>query len=121
MNQFEAQEEIQKLTDELNHHNHLYYVKAQPVISDYEFDQMLKRLQTLENEFPTLASPNSPTKRVGGDLTKNFATVKHKYPMLSLDNSYSKDDIIEWENRLRRTLGICLRIEIRWRCHRYYL
>lgn len=102
MNQFEAQEEIQKLTDELNHHNHLYYVKAQPVISDYEFDQMLKRLQQLENEFPALASPNSPTKRVGGDLTKNFATVKHKYPMLSLDNSYSKDDIIEWENRLKK-------------------
>jgi DNA ligase (NAD+) len=102
MNQFEAQEAIQKLTDELNHHNHLYYVKAQPVISDYDFDQLLKKLQQLENEFPTLASPNSPTKRVGGDITKNFKTVKHKYPMLSLDNSYSKDDIIDWENRLKK-------------------
>lgn len=102
MNEQEAKKEIEKLTEELNHHNYLYYVKAQPVISDYDFDQMLVQLKKLEEQYPQLASPNSPTKRVGGDITKNFPTVKHKYPMLSLENSYSIEDIKDWETRLKK-------------------
>lgn len=102
MNENEAQKEIAKLVEDLNHHNYLYYVKAQPVISDYEFDQLLEKLKKLEQDFPQLASPNSPTKRVGGDITKNFPTVKHKYPMLSLENSYSIEDITDWEKRLKK-------------------
>ncbi|HYG52013.1 MAG TPA: NAD-dependent DNA ligase LigA, partial [Flavobacteriales bacterium] len=102
MTEAEAQKEIEKLTDELNHHNHLYYVKAQPVISDYDFDQLLEKLKKLEEQFPKFASPNSPTKRVGGDITKIFPTVKHKYPMLSLSNSYSTEDIVDWETRLKK-------------------
>lgn len=102
MNEEKAKHEIERLTKELNHHNHLYYVLAQPEISDYEFDQLLKQLQEIEKQFPQFASENSPTKRVGGDITKNFKTIKHKYPMLSLDNSYSQEDIIEWEKRLKK-------------------
>lgn len=102
MNEEQAKEQIEQLTQELNHHNHLYYVKAQPVISDYEFDMLLEQLKKLEADFPQYASPNSPSKRVGGDITKNFPTVKHKYPMLSLENSYSIEDIADWEKRLKK-------------------
>lgn len=102
MTQEEAKSRIEQLSLELNHHNHLYYVKAQPVISDFEFDQLLNELKKLEERFPSLVSSNSPTKRVGGDITKNFPTIKHKYPMLSLDNSYSQEDIIDWETRLKK-------------------
>ncbi len=106
MNPIKPKEEIDRLTDELNRHNYLYYVSAKPVISDQTFDEMLKKLEILEKEFPEYASPNSPTKRVGGDLTKNFPSVKHKYPMLSLDNSYSREEIAEWENRLKKLIDV---------------
>ena len=90
MNQNEAFEEIKRLSEELNRHNHLYYVESQPEISDYDFDMLLEKLQSLENHFPELASEHSPTKRVGGDITKKFESVKHRYPMMSLSNTYSK-------------------------------
>jgi DNA ligase (NAD+) len=104
MNPQEAQQRIAFLTDELNRHNHLYYVESNPVISDYEFDQLLLELQELETQFPDLASPLSPTKRVGGDITKKFATVVHRFPMLSLSNSYSEEEIIEWAERLKKSV-----------------
>lgn len=90
---------IQELSEQLNYHNHLYYVESKQEISDFEFDKLLEELQELEKAHPELASPISPTKRVGGDITKKFASVKHKYPMLSLSNSYSKEEIIDWANR----------------------
>ena len=97
-------EEIKRLTDELNRHNHLYYVESNPEISDYDFDQLLLKLQQLETEYPEFASDLSPTKRVGGDITKKFETVKHRFPMLSLSNSYSEEEIIEWGNRIKKTI-----------------
>lgn len=102
MNKNEAKEEILRLSKEINHHNHLYYVESNPVISDYEFDMMLKRLQELEAQFPVFAFEHSPTKRVGGDITKKFETVVHRFPMLSLSNTYSEEEIIDWENRLKK-------------------
>ncbi|HLP53945.1 MAG TPA: NAD-dependent DNA ligase LigA [Fluviicola sp.] len=104
MNPQEAQQRITFLTDELNRHNHLYYVESNPVISDYEFDQLLRELQDLETQFPDLASPLSPTKRVGGDITKKFETVVHRFPMLSLSNTYSEEEIVDWEQRLKKAI-----------------
>jgi DNA ligase (NAD+) len=99
MNKEAAKIKIEQLTEELNRHNHLYYVESTPEISDYDFDMLLKELQELESQFPEFASEVSPTKRVGGDITKKFETVKHRYPMLSLSNSYSLEEIKDWENR----------------------
>lgn len=98
----EIKEKIESLSKEINAHNHAYYVLNSPTISDYDFDMLLKELESLEKQHPELASVNSPTKRVGGDITKNFPTIKHEYPMLSLSNTYSKEEIIEWENRLKK-------------------
>lgn len=100
----DVQKRIDELTAALNEHNHKYYVLNQPSISDYDFDMLLKELQDLENEHPELADPNSPTKRVGGDITDNFPKVKHKYPMLSLSNSYSIEEIEEWEDRIKKVI-----------------
>ena len=105
MDHLHAKQEIERLTQVLNHHNYMYYVMSDPEISDYDFDQMLLELQKLETEYPDLASPNSPTKRVGGDITKKFETVMHRFPMLSLSNSYSKEEIIDWENRIKKTIN----------------
>lgn len=96
---------IQDLRDELNQHNYNYYVLDNPTISDFEFDQKLKQLQELENQYPECFDDNSPTQRVGGTITKNFQTVVHDYRMYSLDNSYSKEDLIDWENRIQKVLG----------------
>jgi len=96
---------IQNLREELNQHNHNYYVLDKPTISDFEFDIKLKQLQDLENQNPEFFDENSPTQRVGGTITKNFTTVAHDYRMYSLDNSYSKEDLIEWENRIQKVLG----------------
>lgn len=105
MNIDAAREKIHQLTIALNEHNHRYYVLNQPVISDYEFDQLLKELEQLEAQFPDLADPNSPTKRVGGDITDKFEKVRHRYPMLSLSNTYSHEEIREWEERVHKGLG----------------
>ena len=98
----EAKNKIQELTQEINQHNYNYYVLSNPIISDYDFDMLLEQLIKLEHEFPELADENSPTKRVGGEVTKEFETVKHKYPMLSLGNSYSKEEIIDFETRIKK-------------------
>jgi DNA ligase (NAD+) len=82
----------------------LYYVESRTEISDFEFDGLLRELQDLEAKFPEFAYSNSPTKRVGGDLTKKFETVSHRFPMLSLSNSYSEEEIIEWENRIKKLI-----------------
>ncbi|MGB5382972.1 MAG: NAD-dependent DNA ligase LigA [Lutimonas sp.] len=97
--------EILELRKILREHNYNYYVLDEPVISDYEFDILLKKLQSLEEKFPEFDDPNSPSKRVGGEVTKVFQTRKHKFPMYSLDNSYSKEDIIDWEKRNHKILG----------------
>ena len=97
--------EILELRKILREHNYNYYVLDEPVISDYEFDALLKKLQSLEERFPEFDDPNSPSKRVGGEVTKIFQTRKHKFPMYSLDNSYSKEDIIDWEKRNHKILG----------------
>ena len=89
MNAEQAKIEIERLTDLIHHHNYLYYVDSNPEISDYDFDMLLLKLQELEKQFPEFANDNSPTKRVGGDITKKFETVEHRFPMLSLSNSYS--------------------------------
>lgn len=95
-------EKIEALREELHHHNYLYYVLDNPEISDYEFDQKLKELQKLEDQHPEFYDENSPTLRVGGAVTKNFATVVHEHRMYSLDNSYSKEDLENWEKRIRK-------------------
>ena len=96
---------IDRLRKELNLHNYNYYVLDKPVISDYDFDRMLAELQKLEAEHPEFQDPNSPTQRVGGQITKNFETITHEYRMYSLDNSYSKKDIEDWEKRILKITG----------------
>jgi len=100
----EAKRKIEALSVELNLHNHRYYVLSLPEISDQEFDLKLKELEKLELEFPQFRDENSPSKRVGGDITKNFPTQQHIYPMLSLSNTYSKDEIVDFENRVVKLL-----------------
>lgn len=98
----QAKERIEQLIEEINQHNYKYYVESNPSISDYAFDILLKELEQLELQFPRFAYDYSPTKRVGGDITKKFETVKHIYPMLSLSNTYSVEEIIEWEKRIKK-------------------
>ncbi len=104
MNAEHAKIEIERLTDLIHHHNYLYYVKSTPEISDYDFDMLLLKLQELEKQFPQFAYDNSPTKRVGGDITKKFETVTHRFPMLSLSNSYSEEEIVDWVNRVKKII-----------------
>jgi DNA ligase (NAD+) len=96
--------EIEKLRRDLERHNRLYYA-GEPEISDYDFDQMMRRLQELEATHPEFADPNSPTARVGGEPVAGFATVVHDPPMLSIENAYSIDELREWDERVRRGLG----------------
>ena len=105
MNREEASHKVDKLTSAINHHNHLYYDLSVPLISDYEFDQLLQQLIVLEREFPDLLFADSPTQRVGGQVTKEFVSVKHKYPMLSLGNTYSESELREFDQRVRKILG----------------
>ncbi|MEO0037542.1 MAG: ligase [Bacteroidota bacterium] len=101
----EIQIKIQQLREELNQHNHNYYVLDHPTISDFEFDSKLKQLQDLELQHPEFFDENSPTQRVGGAITKNFQTVVHENRMYSLDNSYSKEDLQDWETKIQKVLG----------------
>lgn len=101
----QAAERIATLSAELEHHNHLYYVEARPILSDQEFDRRMKELEALEAQWPDLASPNSPTQRVGGDITKAFETVAHRWPMLSLSNSYGREEVAEFVDRIEREHG----------------
>ncbi|MEO8588307.1 MAG: NAD-dependent DNA ligase LigA [Flavobacteriales bacterium] len=105
MDRKHAADRIGQLSDELELHNHRYYVLTAPTITDQEFDFKLKELEALEKEWPDLASPNSPTQRVGGDITKAFTTVVHRYPMLSLSNSYSREEVAEFVARVEKEIG----------------
>jgi DNA ligase (NAD+) len=100
-----TEEIINRLRKELHEHNYRYYVLDAPVISDYEFDMKLKELQALEAAHPEFYDESSPTMRVGGEVTKNFKTIAHEQRMYSLDNSYSKEELLEWEQRVQRILG----------------
>lgn len=101
----DIQNTIQTLREELNQHNYNYYVLDEALISDYDFDLKLKQLQELENQYPEYFDENSPTQRVGGAITKNFQTVAHQQRMYSLDNSYSKEELLDWEKRIQKVLG----------------
>ena len=98
-------ERIDLLRSELHRHNHNYYVLNAPEITDKEFDDLMRELQELENEHPEYADPNSPTMRVGSDLNKNFTQVAHKYPMLSLGNTYSESEVTDFFERVRKGLN----------------
>jgi DNA ligase (NAD+) len=101
----EIEREVAHLRSELNRHNHLYYVLAQPEISDKEFDRMMARLTELEAEHSELVTPDSPTQRVGGQPLEGFKTVRHAVPMLSIDNTYSFEEVAEWDVRVRKGLN----------------
>tara|TARA_R110000737_G_scaffold333222_1_gene350714 strand:- start:3603 stop:5657 length:2055 start_codon:yes stop_codon:yes gene_type:complete len=104
MTKEEAREEIARLSQELNYHNRLYYQEHRTEISDFDFDTLLKKLQELEAAFPEFVDENSPTLRVGGTVTKDFETVEHKYPMLSLGNTYSEQELRDFDQRVAKAL-----------------
>lgn len=96
---------IEKLTAELNEYNYQYYVLANSVISDFDFDLKLKELESLENQYPQYRDPNSPTLKVGGDITSKFKTVKHRWPMLSLSNTYNEQELRDFDERVQKAIG----------------
>jgi DNA ligase (NAD+) len=105
MDKIQARERIAVLSDDIRKHNYNYYVLSRPVISDFDFDRLLEELIRLEKDFPEFAEPDSPTKHVGGEVTREFKQVQHKYPMLSLGNTYSEAEIREFEERIHKTIG----------------
>ncbi|MEB2781462.1 NAD-dependent DNA ligase LigA [Algoriphagus sp. C2-6-M1] len=105
MNPQEAEKRIAQLSQEINHHNNLYYQESNPEVSDYEFDQLLEELIRLETAFPDLLDPDSPSQRVGGTITKEFQTVEHETRMLSLGNTYSVEELIAFDERVAKGLG----------------
>nr|WP_067055481.1 NAD-dependent DNA ligase LigA [Mucilaginibacter sp. L294] len=105
MSPTEAKDQIQALTAELRQHTYNYYVLAMPTISDYDFDQKLEHLNKLEKQFPEFLDPDSPTQKVGGDITKAFVTVKHRWPMLSLGNTYNEQELVDFDQRIRKAIG----------------
>lgn len=113
----EVKQLIESLRAELEQHNHNYYMLDNPTISDFEFDQKLKQLQELETKHPEYFDANSPTQRVGGSVTKNFPTVTHKTRMYSLDNAYSKEELLEWETRIQKLLG---NVPVQYTCELKY-
>ncbi|RLD53776.1 MAG: DNA ligase (NAD(+)) LigA, partial [Bacteroidetes bacterium] len=104
MDKEKARARICELTDIINGHNHNYYVLSKPVIGDYDFDMLLKELVKLETGFPDFALAESPTQRVGGDITKEFQQRQHKYPMLSLSNTYSEGELADFDIRVRKLI-----------------
>ncbi len=96
---------IEELTQQLNYHNHQYYVLSDPKIDDFAFDKLLKELEALEKEYPSCADENSPTKRVGGDITKKFNTIAHKSRMMSLDNTYTLEELQDFHDRVTKDIG----------------
>jgi DNA ligase (NAD+) len=106
MTETQVKDKIERLSKEIEKHNYNYYALDKPAISDYDFDMLLEELIKLEKEFPQFLSEDSPSQRVGGTITKVFKTVKHKYPMLSLSNSYSKDELNDFDDRAKKGLGI---------------
>jgi len=105
MSPAEAKTRIESLTTELKQHNYNYYVLAMPTIADYDFDKKLEELSALEKQYPEFADPNSPTQQVGGDITKDFVTVRHRWPMLSLGNTYNEQELLDFDQRIRKAIG----------------
>lgn len=106
MDKASAEKKIRELSSEIDQHNYKYYVLDTPTISDFEFDKLLESLMALEKQFPELLLPSSPSQRVGGAITKEFKTVRHKYPMLSLSNSYSTEDVLDFDRKVKEGLGL---------------
>lgn len=100
-----AKKRIEELIIEINKHNYNYYVLAKPEISDFDYDMLMEELISFENKYPELRDEDSPTQRVGGQVTKEFAVVRHRYPMLSLSNTYNKEELEEFDNRVRKITG----------------
>ncbi len=105
MTEAQAKKRIEDLSRQLEEHNYKYYVLSKPSVSDYDFDMLLEELIKLEKEYPQLASPDSPTQRVGGQITKEFKSVKHKYPMMSLGNTYNEEELKDFDERVRKVIG----------------
>jgi DNA ligase (NAD+) len=105
MSPIEAKKRIHELSSELKQHNYNYYVLAMPTISDFDFDKKLEELSGLEKQFTAFAEPDSPTQRVGGEVTKEFETVKHKWPMMSLGNTYNEQELLDFDQRIRKAIG----------------
>ena len=101
----QAKKEIQELAEKIDYHNYSYYQNHTSEISDHEFDQLLEKLIQLEKEYPEFKAPYSPTQRVGGTITKEFETINHKYPMLSLSNTYSREELTAFDKRVSKGLG----------------
>ena len=104
MNKEDAKTKIAELSNIIESHNYNYYILAQPTISDFDFDMLMNELIELEQQFPDLILPDSPTQRVGGDITKEFQTVKHRYPMLSLSNSYNIEEVKDFISRIKKSI-----------------
>src|SRR4051794_39894147 len=100
-----ATKRVEKLRQELNHHNHLYYIEARPSISDRDYDALLQELIELERAHPDLITPDSPTQRVGGDVQTELKSVRHAVPMMSIDNTYSEAEVRAFDERVRKALG----------------
>ncbi len=105
LDRVEAKRELKKLREEIQRHNYKYYIEAKPVISDFEFDKLMRRLIQLEETFPEFKTPDSPTQRVGGEPVKAFRTTQHKIPMLSLDNTYTFEELEEFDTRVKKFLA----------------
>ena len=104
MTREEAKTKIELLSKGLQENNYKYYVLSDPAISDHAFDSLMKELIKLEGKYPEFTDSNSPTKRIGGEITKDFKTVKHRYPMLSLDNTYSEEELVEFDERVKKVI-----------------
>ena len=102
----EIKKRAEELREQINYHNYRYYVLADPVISDYEYDMLVKEIENLEEEHPELVTPDSPTQRVGEELVGGFKQVEHEVPMLSLENTYSYDEVLEFDRRMQKELGV---------------
>ncbi len=112
----QAKKRIDELTDTINYHNYRYYMLEDPVISDFEFDRLSKELAALENTYPQYVREDSPSKRVGGAVSEKFGQVRHNIPMLSLDNTYSRDEVAEFDAKIKRFLGYPAAEEIEYEC-----
>lgn len=111
MDELSAKKRIKELRDEINYHNHRYYVLDSPVVTDAEYDRLLRELESIEAKYPHLVTPDSPTQRVGAKPLKEFGTIVHRVPMLSLNNAFSKEEVIEFDARVKRTLKTGVEIE----------
>src|SRR6056297_1835454 len=104
MDKQQAKKRIEQLRQELTEHNYRYYVLAQPTITDFEYDKLMEELTNLEENHPEFKDKNSPSQRVGSDINKEFEQVRHKYPMYSLSNTYSQEEIKEFETRIKKSI-----------------